>query len=279
MQTLNTLLQIDGNLILIGLIVFFFSAENLLNTQFKFNKTGKHLLENLGFQGITVLFNLFWATVIVNSIVWLNNHEIGLFYFISLPVWLTLILGVMIFDLANYFFHRLAHQTTVLWRFHRVHHSDSRMDASTNMRVHPIELVFYFGSSAILASALFGLDTLELGLFNFVLIPWVFLDHCNVKYPVWIDKTFGLIFVTPNLHKVHHDQDRFYTDSNYADIFILWDRLFGTFKYKNPEEVKLGLKEFEDDKSQSFWYLLILPFLNIKRISSEELNNKIIEST
>ncbi len=278
METLNKLLQIDGNYILIGLIVIFFTVENLLNNQFKVNKTRKHLLENIGFQVIIMVFSFFWATVIVNSILWLNNHKIGLFYFISIPIWLKLIVGVMIFDFAIYCFHRTAHRVPVLWRFHRVHHSDSRMDASSNMRVHPIEMVFFFGSSGIIAAAIFGLDALSLQVYYFVITPWVFLEHSNLKYPGWVDKTFGLIFYTPNFHKVHHDRDQFYTDSNYADIFVLWDRLFGTFKYKPPDEVQLGLKEFEDDKKQSFWYLMILPFLNVKRTSSDELNNSVMES-
>lgn len=204
----------------------------------------------------------------------LNNHEIGLFYLISIPYWLKLILSVLIYDLCNYWLHRTAHLIPFIWRFHRVHHSDSRMDASSGMRIHPIEVVFYLNSSTIIASAVFGFDLFSVGLFYFILVPWVFLEHANLKYPEWIDKIVGLVFTTPNFHRVHHDQDQFYTDSNYADIFIIWDRLFGTFKYKHPNEIKLGLKEFEDDKKQSLFFLLILPFLNVKRTSSEELKEK-----
>ena len=74
------------------------------------------------------------------------------------------------------------------------------------------------------------------------------------------------------MHKVHHDQDQHYTDSNFSDIFILWDRLFGTYKSKPIEEIKLGLKEFDEEKKQSFWYLMKSPFINVKRISPDELN-------
>jgi sterol desaturase/sphingolipid hydroxylase (fatty acid hydroxylase superfamily) len=73
------------------------------------------------------------------------------------------------------------------------------------------------------------------------------------------------------MHKVHHEQDQFYTDSNYSDIFILWDRLFGTYKYKPTEQISFGLKEFEDEKKQTFWYLLISPFINMGRVTSEDL--------
>jgi len=271
METLNKLLAIDINYIIIALIVVFYTMENLFTTQFTFNGMPKHLLQNILFQASFYLGNLLWAFVTVFTIEWLNNHEIGLFYLLTVPLWLKLILGVMMFDFVNYWFHRTAHRIPLLWRFHRVHHSDTRMDASTNLRAHPIELVVYFGISNIVASAIFGLDLLSLGVFFLVITPYVFLEHSNIKFPAWLDKSFGLVFTTPNIHKVHHDQDQYYTDSNYSDIFILWDRIFGTFKYKPPSEIKLGLKEFEDDRKQSFWYLVRSPFMNFKRISSAEL--------
>ncbi len=96
------------------------------------------------------------------------------------------------------------------------------------------------------------------------------IEHTNLRIPSWVDKSFGLIFTTPNFHKVHHEQDQFYTDSNFADLFILWDRLFGTFKYKSASEIKFGLGEFEEGRKQKFGYLMISPFINIHRISSTE---------
>jgi sterol desaturase/sphingolipid hydroxylase (fatty acid hydroxylase superfamily) len=191
-----------------------------------------------------------------------------------MPVWLELVLGVMAIDLVTYWFHRIAHKVPVLWRFHRVHHSDTSMDASTNFRGHPLELMLWFGTSNILASAIFGLDLLILGLYFLIATPLFFLEHTNIKVPAWLDKTVGLVFTTPNFHKIHHEQDQYYTDSNFADIFILWDRIFGTFKYKPPGQVKYGLKEFEDPRKQTFWYLMISPFISMGRVSSEELKRQ-----
>ena len=270
MEILNKLLAIDINYIIIGLIVIFYTMEQVLTTQFKFDKLPQHLFHNVLFQVAFYLGNLLWAFVTVFSIEWLNKNEIGLFYLLELPLWLKLVLGVMLFDFVNYWFHRTAHRIPLLWRFHRVHHSDTRMDASTNLRSHPVELVVYFGISNIVASAIFGLDLLALGVFFLIITPYVFLEHSNIKFPLWLDKTLGLVFTTPNIHKVHHDQDQHYTDSNYADIFIIWDRIFGTFKYKPAETIKFGLKEFEEDRKQSFWYLMKSPFMKVKRIGSEE---------
>ena len=274
METINKLLSIDLNYIFIGMIVLFYSLEQILSTQFKFNKRPQHLFHNILFFVVFFLANLLWATVTVFSIEWLNNHQVGLLYLVTVPLWLKLILGVILFDFVTYWYHRTAHRVPLLWRFHRVHHSDTSMDASTNFRAHPIELILWFGTSNIIAAGIFGLDLMSLGLYFLVATPFFFLEHANFKFPTWIDNSVGLIITTPNIHKIHHEQDQHYTDSNYSDIFILWDRIFGTFKYKPPSEINFGLKEFEDDKKQTFWYLLKSPFINMGRVSSEELKKQ-----
>jgi len=271
METLNTLLSINFNYFLIGLMVVFYLLEQIFDNQVKYNKRPQHLAHNLLFQVVFFIGNIFWATVTVFSIEWMNQNSVGLLYLFQLPVWLKLILGVILFDFVTYWFHRIAHKVPLLWRFHRVHHSDTTMDTSTNFRAHPIELMLWFGTSNIIASAVFGLDLLSLGLYFLVATPFFFLEHANLRFPAWLDKTLGLVFTTPNLHKIHHEQDQYYTDSNFADIFILWDRLFGTYKYKPAHEIKFGLKEFDEDKKQTFWYLFRSPFISINRITSVEL--------
>ena len=271
MDTLNKLLSIDINYIFIGMMVVFYSLEQIFATQFKFRKRPQHLFQNILFQVVFYLANLVWATVTIFSIDWLNKNQIGLFYLFEMPLWLKLISGVILFDFVTYWFHRIAHITPVLWRFHRVHHSDTSMDASTFFRGHPMEAMFWFGTSNIIAAGIFGLDLLSLGLYFIIATPFFFLEHSNIKFPTWLDKTVGLVFTTPNIHKVHHEQDQYYTDSNFSDIFIIWDRLFGTFKYKPPEQINYGLKEFEEDRKQTFWYLIRSPFISMGRVSSEDL--------
>ncbi|RLD23060.1 MAG: sterol desaturase family protein, partial [Bacteroidetes bacterium] len=104
-----------------------------------------------------------------------------------------------------------------------------------------------------------------------------FFEHSNLNYPNWVNYTLGMIFVMPNHHRVHHHQEQYYTDSNFADIFIIWDRIFGTFKELPIEKIKYGLKEFEEEKKQTFLYLLKSPFINIERRISDrikEVENK-----
>lgn len=271
MDRLQVLLNIDPNYIIIGLLVILYTMEQLFKSPFRFDKRPQHLFNNILFQIVFFIAGYFFAIVQVFSMNWFNGQQVGLFHQLQLPYWIKLIAGVALFDMTSYWFHRMAHKVPLLWRLHRVHHSDTTMDSSTFFRGHPIEILV-FGTASILAVAIFGMDLLTFGLYIFIFTPFAFVEHTNLTFPAWIDKTLGLIFVTPNFHKVHHEQNQHYTDSNFADIFILWDRLFGTFKYKPVKQIKFGLAEFDDKKRQSFLYLMISPFINISRLSSEELN-------
>ena len=274
MEALNQLLAINPNYTLIGLMVLFYSLELFLPVEYEFQRKRQHQLHNMVLGLIFVVVSFFWATVAVCAIDWLNGNKVGFFYLVSIPAWLQLILSVMLFDFVSYLFHRMAHKLPLIWRLHRVHHSDTNLDASSNFRGHPIEFIFWFGPSNIIAAGIFGLSGWSLAVYYLIITPLFFLEHSNLKFPLWLDKTVGLIFTTPNMHKLHHEQDQYYTDSNYADIFILWDRIFGTFKYKPPSQITFGLKEFDEDKKQTFWYLLKSPFINMGRVSSVELNNQ-----
>jgi len=270
MDLLNQLLEIDPNYMIIGLIAFFFSLEQLVKSPFSYKKRISHLFQNVLFQLLLVGLNIFFVTFQVFSIEWLNSQQIGLLYLVELPIWATLLLAVAMYDITAYWIHRGTHQIPLLWRFHRVHHSDTSMDSSTVFRFHPLELILVFGMGNILTAAIFGTDVFSMALYYFILYLFFFIEHANLKYPKWLNGTFGLIFVMPDHHRVHHQQEQFYTDSNYADIFILWDRIFGTFKMMPLEKMKFGLVEFKEAKKQTFLYLIKSPFINIKRISSKE---------
>ena len=151
------------------------------------------------------------------NIEWLNKQEIGFFYFVHVPYWLKLLLALVMFDFTSYWFHRAAHKVPFIWRFHRVHHSDTTLDASSNFRGHPLESFLWFGVSNIVAAAVFGLNLVSLGLYFLLLTPFFIIEHANLRFPTWLDRTVGLVITTPNIHKIHHDQDQHYTDSNFSD--------------------------------------------------------------
>jgi len=270
MEALQYLLNLNTTYVLIGLFTVFFTLEQFVNKPFRLKERINHSIQNALLQGTFIVLNLFWSTLIVLAIESLNRNEIGLLHRIELPFWIELVVGVMLYDLTAYWFHRMAHTIPVLWRLHRVLHSDNAMDSSTSFRSHPIEIMVVFGASDILATALFGPSSMALGLYALLLIPFFVLQHTTLRFPAWLDKTIGLVITTPNLHKIHHEQDQFHTDSNYADIFILWDRLFGTFTYKPADQLNIGLKEFNKPEQHSFWYLMRSPFLSIERRKTED---------
>lgn len=269
-EILNTILNINQNYLIIGLLVVFFTSEQVSTTPFRFKQRGRHLLENSLFQIVLTGLNIFFVAIQVYSIEWLNAQEIGLFYLVALPFWVKLILGVVLYDLTTYWVHRASHKVPLLWRLHRVHHSDTTMDSSTTLRFHPLELVLIYQTGNIVTAGLFGTDVNSMVVYYFIIYIFLFLEHANLRYPKWLNNTLGLVFVMPDHHRVHHQQEQFYTDSNFADIFIIWDRLFGTFKMMPVEQMKYGLVEFEGEKKQSFLYLMKSPFMQIKRVASEK---------
>jgi len=260
---------LDYNILVVILMTIFFSLERLLNSPHKFDKRVPHLLNNMILGSVFILMNLVVASVQVSILQWGDAKQLGLFYHVELPFWLKIVIGIAILDMSSYWMHRLSHRYPLLWRLHRVHHSDTTMDSSSYFRTHPFE-AWTFNMINVFATLIIGADTTILFFYFVFLLPFLIIEHANIVLPAWMDRTFGKIFTTPNLHKVHHHRDQYYTDSNYADVFILWDRLFGTYKYVPVKDISYGLNEFDEPKKQTFWYLLITPFLNLKRINKAE---------
>ncbi len=144
------------------------------------------------------------------------------------------------------------------------------MDSSTTFRFHPLELAIVYQAGNLITAALFGLEVMGLALYYFIVYIFFFLEHSNLKYPDWLNTTIGLVFVMPDHHRVHHHQEQYYTDANFADIFILWDRLFGTFKLLPVSKIRYGLVEFNDAKKQTFLYLLKSPFISMQGKEEKE---------
>jgi sterol desaturase/sphingolipid hydroxylase (fatty acid hydroxylase superfamily) len=275
MEFLDTILNINPNYIIILLLAIFFTLEQVSGTPFSFKQRGNHLFQNILFQIVLIILNIFFVSIQIYCIEWLNSNEIGLLYLVELPFWSKLFLGVVLYDFTTYWIHRASHKISLLWRLHRVHHSDTTMDSSTTFRFHPLELILIYQTGNILTAGIFGTDVISMALYYFIIYIFFFLEHSNLNYPKWLNSTFGLIFVMPDHHRVHHHQEQFYTDSNFADIFIIWDRIFGTFNLIQVEEIKYGLKEFEPKEKQTFLYLMKSPFIDIKRIESDK--SKIID--
>lgn len=262
-ELFERIVSINIDLYWVLLLSIFFTAEQIIHHDL-LSKKLKHLLHGIPLQVGYMLMNFGLAFLVVASVQWINKNEFGLFNLIQVPYAIKIILGVIIIDFVAYWFHRSYHTIPLFWRLHRVHHSDTHMDSATFFRFHPFDWLLD-NSSIIVATFIFGLD-LNIVAINFIIyLPLFMAHHSNFIFPPWFDNTFGKIIVSPNFHKVHHHQQQVFTDSNYGNIFIFWDKLFGTYKILPVREIKYGLKEFDTEERQSSWYLLKSPFINIKR--------------
>jgi sterol desaturase/sphingolipid hydroxylase (fatty acid hydroxylase superfamily) len=191
-----------------------------------------------------------------------EKHPIGIFNFLPLPTGVRIGFIIILFDLWMYFWHRWVHTSAFFWRFHRMHHSDHNMDASTALRFHPGEIVF----STILRWGVFlilGLTAADLLIYETIMLPVIFFQHSNFFLPEKGDKVLRQIIVTPWMHWVHHSHIFKETNSNYGTIFSGWDRLFATLRLRSdPEKIHYGLDEIQLPAWQTVAGMLKTPFVN-----------------
>jgi sterol desaturase/sphingolipid hydroxylase (fatty acid hydroxylase superfamily) len=185
---------------------------------------------------------------------------------LSGPV-LGLIATFLVFSLQSWAVHLAMHKLPVLWRVHRVHHTDVHLDISTTVRFHPVEFIIQMPISAAVVLALGAPPAAVIlyGIFDALVNAF---SHANLRLPARVDRALALFIVTPHLHRVHHSPVRPETDSNFGATLPLWDRLFGTYRAKTPEalaEQGIGLTEMQDSRAWSLWWMLSLPFRPILR--------------
>ena len=259
---MDKLIDIVNNIppyIIVIYIAIFLTLEHFWPHAKNRKKRIEHLLNNSGLLIIATLANFFISLVLINWVQYVDRYNIGLMNILSLSATVKAFIGVIVLDFTSYFIHRIIHKSKILWRFHRVHHSEIEMDSSTSFKFHPLEAIIVF--PALLAEiGLMGISLPAIVLYNVIILPIFFILHSNLNYPKWVETIFSPVFATPAFHRVHHSDEQKYTDSNYGDIFSLWDRIFGTFQKVDAQEIHYGLKEFSDKKTQSFWYMVITPF-------------------
>jgi sterol desaturase/sphingolipid hydroxylase (fatty acid hydroxylase superfamily) len=186
---------------------------------------------------------------------------IGLMNLAPPPAVVAIVATVAMRSLATYAIHRLSHRLPVLWRVHRVHHSDTALDLSTGFRNHPLELAFVVPWLAA-ATVAFGLDAPTLLAYEAAALGFALWDHANLRLPLWFDRALRLLFVTPAMHHVHHSALRGETDSNYGDMLSIWDRLFGTYRVLEGEaldSIRIGLGPDFDPNASNLVRQLRLP--------------------
>ncbi len=145
--------------------------------------------------------------------------------------WWVWLLAIVLYDFCYYWLHRLGHERNVLWAAHSVHHQSEEYNLTTALRQ---------TSSGFIFSWLFYLPLALVGVPPLVFIT---VASLNLLYQFWVHTRhipklgwLEWVLITPSNHRVHHAQNPAYLDRNYGGVFILWDRLFGTFKEEDPAE-------------------------------------------
>jgi len=219
----------------------------------------RHLGVNLFFLSIVFVVNFIFSKLTVKVTAWTGSEKIGLLHMIDLPIWVELLIAFLVLDLvAQYFVHFLLHKVTFMWKLHMVHHSDTHVDASTGTRHHPFDYVF----REIFALAAIVFTGAPLAFYLFYRISTVFftyMSHANISLPLWLDKGISFVFISPNMHKFHHHVERPWTDSNYGNVFSIWDRIFGTYVYGDPKQIEYGLDVVDNSRDEDIMYQLTLP--------------------
>lgn len=209
----------------------------------------------------TALLRLAFPVLAVALAVSLEESGTGLFNQLGWSAWISVPLAILLLDLAIYWQHRLMHQVPLLWRMHRVHHSDLAMDVTTGVRFHPLEIALSMGIKLGLI-ALLGVPALAVVIFEVVLSLGSLFTHTDIALPRRLDRALRQVLVTPSMHRIHHSTLREETDSNYGFHLSVWDRLFGSYRAeakRDEARMPIGLEEFREAADQRFLALLWQP--------------------
>lgn len=185
----------------------------------------------------------------------------GIFHWLTLPLWLVVILSVVLLDLIIYGQHVLFHYLPPLWRLHQVHHADLDLDVTTGLRFHPGEIVLSMGLKFV-AIVLLGTPALAVLIFEVLLNGTAMFNHSNVSLPPGCDRALRWVIVTPNMHRVHHSVISQETNSNFGFNLPWWDYCFGTYRDRpslGNREMQIGLPQYQQDRrvTQLPWILLL----------------------
>jgi sterol desaturase/sphingolipid hydroxylase (fatty acid hydroxylase superfamily) len=213
------------------------------------------------------IFNFGLAMVVpVTAILaaqWAKSNGVGLLNVWHAPFWVAAPVTLLLSSLAGYLFHVTEHKVRTLWRFHRVHHCDTHLDISTSLRHHPLELLALFCVTVPWA-VVFGLDPWMFAAYDLAETLSNIFVHANLRLPERIDRRLRWIFVTPNMHCLHHTAWQPHTDSNYGQVFSFWDRLFGTYSAApraGYDAIQIGLKEIGAEQAADIVWQMKLPAL------------------
>jgi sterol desaturase/sphingolipid hydroxylase (fatty acid hydroxylase superfamily) len=214
---------------------------------------------NLGLTALSFVSN--WLLASVAATAALTLRPTGLLARLGWPMWLDIVVGIVVLDFSvGYASHRTMHAWPAMWRFHRVHHSDAFVDVTTTYRTHPVETAWRF-LFAIVPVWLLGIPAQAVVIQRLLQATNGVIEHGNIRLWPPLDRVLSLVWVTPNVHKIHHSREVSETNSNYANLLTIYDRLLGTYTPSaRAESVVYGLDNAEAMSTASCPGLVTMPF-------------------
>jgi len=262
-------------LLVAGGIVFFWIIESFIPLfNFRYRKI-QHAGLNIFFTITTVVVNFLFAFFIVKASVYTNEHGLGLLNMVKMPIWLYILFGLMIMDfVSSWLIHWIQHRIKWMWKFHLIHHTDTWVDTTTANRHHPGESIFR-AIFTFIAVAISGAPIWLIFMYQFLSVLFSQFNHANISIPRWLDKGMSWIFVSPDMHKVHHHYAQPLTDKNYGNIFSWWDRLFGTYvDIKDITTLRYGIDtHLSETENNSLGKLLKIPFEEYRPPAGAKFSN------
>jgi len=248
----ETIPTLHRSIILVGGITFFWLIEGLVPL-FKFNyKKWRHAIPNFFFTLTTIIINFGLAFILLNSADWVVANDFGIINWLSqMPLWLYIVLGILLLDfIGAYVAHYVEHKVKPLWMIHLVHHTDHKVDTTTANRHHPLESVIRF-IFTLFGVFIIGVPIGIVMLYQSLSLVATQFSHANIRLPKKVDHIISYFLVSPDMHKIHHHHVLPYTDSNYGNIFSIWDRIFGTYMKMDREDLVYGIDVFPDEETNS----------------------------
>ena len=208
----------------------------------------------------------------VAAAAWAQSQGWGVLSWLDWPGWLKILLAMIVLDLAIYGQHVASHKIPLIWRLHKVHHTDVDFDVTTALRFHPVEIALSMLWKIAVVLAL-GASPWAVVLFEVTLNGCAMFNHANIALPLRLDAVVRLFIVTPDMHRVHHSIHSYEHESNYGFNLSLWDRLFKTYTAQ-PKDGHLGMtigqKNHLNDNPKKLIWSLMLPFMSTKRTSTQK---------
>lgn len=249
-------------LILAGGIAIFWLIESAVPFfKFQYNKW-QHAGINIFFTLTTIIINFTLAFILLKTANYVDVNNFGILQWLpQMNLFLYTIIGLLLMDfIGAYLAHFTEHKIKILWRFHLIHHSDTYIDTTSGNRHHPGESVirFIFTTLAVL---IVGSPMWMVFMYQTMSVVATQFNHANICLPKKLDKLISYILVSPDMHKIHHHYKLPYTDSNYGNIFSVWDRIFGTFSYMERETIVYGIDtHMNPNENNRLMNLLKIPF-------------------